>query len=765
MYSAANENKVTDDEFKSLSKLFKKGTSTQLEGARKQHESSAGSTQIQMIMAGALKDATPEEYIKAPFYINLEKYIEDDNIDVEPNKNIIGLELKDYMDRLLPQDFQEKDKEKILDYLLYDGLYNDRNDAEIAFNNYLNNQNQQDPKKQKIEQSAKTNLSKTIEKFKYFKKFYSWFSGVKIHRTKINTSKGESTSMSDENEDEHVVPFGFMLLFGGGLARIINKDNYNEEIKVKRSYRDWNENSTEFIEWLVGYDDITDPSQIDNAFRKFNMFNIQPDQKIPEDQIFDRVKEIERYGMDLGEIIWLYNDTDARLILNCLGYDTEHKIAEFCRNMFKINYFGYYLSEGKANSVKSDHLFVKLKKYEDNTIKFSPSITRIRQFNEELFAWANCFNREKIVKLDSIIKKRPQKGSENQDNIIYKDPGLSSKWLPKGARNISGYCDDINALIGEKNMVYILDILCHYLNKDILNRIIFNILMTRIYRYKKSKAMLLGQYTGPQPEETKTKQKLIKAYVEWLTNFKNSVTTPELRRERVAANVRAVEEQINFLNSEQVLSMQASQINRQMNSFHEDLKQKWHFQPQYFPEFGIAVASTGNTAESLGHATTKAAVVGTPIKDIQRPVNKLTERPDIAEKDQVQEGKKENEDKFELNFFRAYLEERQNIRVNFENLQMDPKTAGTLVYQAIDNLDSSFYKKIKVAQIARPKRNIQPQKLKMSLELESQPDEESPAESLVGSPPESPDSQASIGGRKKTRKRNKKHLLRMRRKL
>ena len=755
MYNAANENKVTDDEFKSLSKLFKKGTSTELEGARKQHESSAGSTQIQMIMAGALKDATPEEYKEAPFYINLEKYIEDDNINVKPNNNI-GLELKDYV-RLFSQ---ETDKEKILDYLIKDGLYNDRNNAEIAFNNFVNNPDQQYPKKQKIEQSAKTNLSKTIEKFKYFKKFYSWFSGVKIHRTIIDTPKGKSTSMSDENEDEHVVPFGFMLLFGGGLARIINKDNYNEEIKVKRSYREWNENSTEFIEWLVGYDDITDPSQIDNAFRKFNMFNIQNEKKVAEEHIFDRVDVIKKYGVDLGEIIWLYNDTDARLILDCLGYKTEEEIAKFCMNMFKINYYGYYLSEGKANSVKSDHLFVKLEKNND-TIKFSPSITRIRQFNKELFAWANCFNQDKIKILDSIIQKRPQKGSENQDNIIYKDPGLSSKWLPKGARNISGNCDDINALIGEKNMVYILDILCHYLNKDILNRIIFNILMTRIYRYKKAKAMPLGQYTGPQPEETKTKPKLIKAYVEWLTNFKESLETTSDNTQLVMLK-NSVEEQINFLNSEQVLSMQAPQINRQMNSFHENLKQNYN----NIPEFDIPVASTGTTAEALSHATTKAAIAtGTPMRNMQRQENILTERPDIAEKDQVQAGKKENEDKFELHFFRAYLEERQNIRENFENLQKEAKTTGSLVYQAIDNLDSSFYKDVKAAsKQPRAQRKIKPRELKMSLELDSQP-EESPAESPVGSPPESPDSQASIGGRKKTRKRNKKHLLRMRRKL
>ena len=284
--------------------------------------------------------------------------------------------------------------------------------------------------------------------------------------------------------------------------------------------------------------------------------------------------------------------------------------------------------------------------------------------------------------------------------------------------------------------------------------------MTRIYRYKKSKAMLLGQYSGPQPEETKTKPKLIKAYVEWLTNFKESLETTSDNTQLVTLK-NSVEEQINFLNSEQVLSMQASQINRQMNSFHENLKQNYN----NIPEFDIPVASTGTTAESLGHATTKAAVVGTPIKDMPRQENILTERADIAEKDQVQEGKKENEDKFELHFFKAYLEERQNIRENFENLQMDPKTTGSLVYQAIDNLDSSFYKDVKAAsKQPRAQRKIQPRQLKMSLELDSQP-EESPAESPVGSPPESPDSQASIGGRKKTRKRNKKHLLRMRRKL
>ena len=43
---------------------------------------------------------------------------------------------------------------KILDYLVKDGLYNDRNNAEIAFTPF-NNQDQQDPKKQKIDNQPK----------------------------------------------------------------------------------------------------------------------------------------------------------------------------------------------------------------------------------------------------------------------------------------------------------------------------------------------------------------------------------------------------------------------------------------------------------------------------------------------------------------------------------------------------------------------------------------------------------------------------------
>jgi hypothetical protein len=274
----------------------------------------------------------------------------------------------------------------------------------------------------------------------------------------------------------------------------------------------------------------------------------------------------------------------------------------------------------------------------------------------------------------------------------------------------------------------------------------------------------LGQYSGPQPEETKTKPKLIKAYVEWLTNFKESLETTSDDTQLGRALKNSVEEQINFLNSEQVLSMQAPQINRQMNSFHENLKQNYN----NIPEFDIPVQSTGTTAESLRNAATKAAFDGTPIKDMPRQENMPTVRAEIAEKDQVQEGKKENEDKFELHFFRAYLEERQNIRENFENLQKNTKTAGTLVYHAIDNLDSNFYKNIKPPPHQRPRRITRITSNTKNIDDDSDDDSADDVNRKLPMTQEltdSPNSQTSIGGRKKTRKRNKKHLLRMRRKL
>ena len=88
-------NDITESEFATLSRLFKKGTSTQLEGERKRHEGIAGSTSTQMIMAGVFKDATPDEYNKAPPFIHLETYIKEQNIPVIPPNSVYAKEKKE----------------------------------------------------------------------------------------------------------------------------------------------------------------------------------------------------------------------------------------------------------------------------------------------------------------------------------------------------------------------------------------------------------------------------------------------------------------------------------------------------------------------------------------------------------------------------------------------------------------------------------------------------------------------------------------------
>ena len=879
-------NDVTESEFATLSRLFKKGTSTQLEGERKRHEGIAGSTSTQMIMAGVFKDATPDEYNKAPPFIHLETYIKEQNIPVIPPNSVYAKEKKETEEErrrerealvLPPPAANEVTAPPSIGEKVMVDVANLEEPNDTAFLNdtvvrvleiaaqpvapnwkpfivtrraRANPQRTDSPtfrptvdgpaaappgdyaappyaflvgvavegqevpaffvrwpdaskvlkiqtgfhviepppsskpaaKKQRTESAAdsptanmiqatqppnpiimgKSSLNRITEvkKMQYFKKFYSWFSGVKIHRTTV----GQTTSMSDENEDEHVIPFGFMLLFGGGLARIINKDNYNEEIKVIRSSTKWTDASEDFIEWLVAYDNITESgSGLDRAKRSFNMFNIKNttgDTDIVSRE--DRVDVIKKYGLDLGEMLWLYNDKDARLILDCLGYKTEMEKAEFCKNMFNINYYGYYLSEGKANSVKSDHLFIKLEK-ENNSIKFSPSIHRVQEFNNELFAWANCFDKIKCEELDSEIRNRTKKDKEGDDNIIYKEPGLSSKWIPKGVRMLSGYCTDTNKDIGKENMLHILEILCHYLNKDILHRIIFNIIMTRTYLHKKAKSVPLGKVSGPPPDETKNKLQLIEKYDKWLNKILDTLdnnTDEQL--------INQINSERTFLNSDETDSMIKKQIESRILFFYESIKT----QNTSIPDLNFPIQATAQTAEGFADLGTKIAEVSTPLGKI--PAISKDGRPTVPRTSHTHLSDSSNvpAEKFELEFFNAYLEERPDIRANLEQLGGNEHHNG-LVFQALIELDNKFFNKVNPPERVNPRRRAAAnarQRAKNESSASSDDDEVFPIALGAKGPGSSKavgqeklfDSQESTGwtGGRKTRKRKQKRLFR-----
>jgi len=847
-------NDVTESEFVTLSRLFKKGTSTQLEGERKRHEGIAGSTSTQMIMAGVFKDATPDEYNKAPPFIHLETYIKEQNIPVIPPNSVYAKEKKETeeerrreRDALVmpppaanevtaPPSIGEKVMVDVANLEEPSNEYRSDDDGTITIRKEpvapnwkpfivtgqsrpprsptiivgVAVEGQEDStffvrwpdaskvlkiqtgfrviepppsskpaaKKQRTESAAasptanmiqatqppnpiimgKSSLNRITEvkKMQYFKKFYSWFSGVKIHRT----IEGQTTSMSDENEDEHVIPFGFMLLFGGGLARIINKDNYNEEIKVLRSHTKWPDASQDFIEWLVEYDNIPE-SGLEHAKRSFNMFNIKNTTGTTDIvSRADRLDVITKYGLDLGEILWLYNDEDARLILDCLGYKTEMEKAEFCKNMFNINYYGYYLSEGKANSVKSDHLFIKLEK-ENNSIKFSPSIHRVQEFNNELFAWANCFDKNKCEELDSEISKRTKKDDEGDNNIIYKEPGLSSKWIPKGVRMLSGYCTDTNKDISKENMLFILDILCHYLNKDILNRIIFNIIMTRTYLHKKNKSVPLGKVSGPPPDETKTKPTLIEKYDKWLNNILDTLdnnTDEQL--------INLINKEKSFLNSDEMNSMSKKQIESRILLFEESIKN----QNTSIPDLNFPIQATAQTSEGLAGLTSKGAALSTPLGKMAatskdgHPTVQGTSHTHLSDSSNVPA------EKFEIEFFNAYLEERPNIRKNLEQLGGNEHHNG-LVFQALIELDNKFFNKVPPPRRPGSTRRAAAAHQNTKNESSSSSDDDvfpialgakGPGSSKAVGQEKLFDSQESTGwtGGRKTRKRKQKRLSR-----
>ena len=864
-------NDVTESEFATLSRLFKKGTSTQLEGERKRHEGIAGSTSTQMIMAGVFKDATPHEYNQAPPFIHFETYIKEQDIPVIPPNSVYAKEKKETeeerrreRDALVmpppaanevtaPPSIGEKVMVDVANLEEPSDLHISEIAAQPVAPNWkpfivtrrarANPQRTDSPtfrptvdgpaaappgdyaappyaflvgvavegqevpaffvrwpaaskvlkiqtgfhviepppsskpaaKKQRTESAADSptanmiqatqppnpiimeksspNRITEVKKMQYFKKFYSWFSGVKIHRT----IEGQTTSMSDENEDEHVIPFGFMLLFGGGLARIINKDNYNEEIKVIRSSTKWSDVSEDFIEWLVAYDNIPE-SGLERAKRGFNMFNIKNMTGIASRE--DRLDVITKYGLDLGEMLWLYNDKDARLILECLGYKTEMEKAEFCRNMFNINYYGYYLSEGKANSVKSDHLFIKLEK-ENNSIKFSPSIHRVQEFNNELFAWANCFDKNKCEELDSEISKRTKKDKEGDKNIIYKEPGLSSKWIPKGVRMLSGYCTDTNKDIGKENMLRILEILCRYLNKDILNRIIFNIIMTRTYLHKKAKSVPLGKVSGPPPDETKTKPRLIEKYDKWLNNILDTLdnnTDEQL--------INLINKEKSFLNSDEMNSMSKKQIESRILLFEESIK----IQNTSIPDLNFPIQATAQTAEGFAALGTKIAEVSTPLGKI--PATSKDGHPTVQGTSYTHLSDSSNvpAEKFELEFFNAYLEERPNIRKNLEQLGGNEHHNG-LVFQALIELDNKFFNKVNPPGRVNPRRRAaaaahQNTKNESSSSSDDDipplPGAKGPGSSKAVGQEKLFDSQESTGwtGGRKTRKRKQKRLFR-----
>lgn len=299
-----------------------------------------------------------------------------------------------------------------------------------------------------------------------FKKYYSWFTAVKMHRD-------ENMELTD-NEDEHVLPVGFMLLFGGGLAKrmIMNSMMRDREVYsqvLEQGIDQWMK-TTQGQEHMTKLQYITEEGK---------------DIELLETLIHSR-QGVNGQALDL---------------LNCIYGDDDKRIRSFLLIQMKLNYYGYFLSEAKANRIKSDYIFVKLVKSngEDERNKgdiyFTSSVSSIEQFVREIHGFYSAYNVKEVKKLEQGVRDRESKKKEGMNSqgqeIFYSRNAFTSRWFPTSSGSIEMHSNmDVDAAV--KNMKYVIDRLVQYLNMGLRDRIFFNIVMSELYLEDKEKTLAVG---------------------------------------------------------------------------------------------------------------------------------------------------------------------------------------------------------------------------------------------------------------------------------
>ena len=301
-----------------------------------------------------------------------------------------------------------------------------------------------------------------------FKQYYSWFTGVKMHR--------EGTVKLSDNEDEHVLPVGFMFLFGGGLSKQL-LDVFDETVNLP---------SSELIDEYL---------------------NTKKGQQLKE-----RLESIKKYGRDkiLEDKLTTHRkgQTKAIDLLKCIYHDDtaeimNGKIMEFLKNQLELNYYGYFLSEAKANRIKSDYVFIRLLKDKDDHIKFDVDKTAVNYFVDQIKSFFDNIGPSVVQDVD--VKVGNTKEDDYKD-VVYSANKFTGKWVSTSAGSIDMH-EGFNVGESKKIMKAVLEKLVYYLNIDIRNRIFFNIVMAPLYLEKNQEKIIkpsvsakLMQHAGNPPD-------------------------------------------------------------------------------------------------------------------------------------------------------------------------------------------------------------------------------------------------------------------------
>ena len=189
--------------------------------------------------------------------------------------------------------------------------------------------------------------------------------------------------------------------------------------------------------------------------------------------------------------------------------------------MRNLNYYGMYYSEVVTNQVKSDFLLIKMNKI---NLEFEPSVHRIIEIVEATGGFFEALKNSKDhikTAIDSITNtKYPEDPS---GPVAYADNTLVNKLLTNGWQNAEFYDEDydenkFNIIIQkisedgipklsewERNQYFgkirsflniyqIINLLCSFLNENLIDRLFFNIVMTRIKKTYGKKEIMPGTF-------------------------------------------------------------------------------------------------------------------------------------------------------------------------------------------------------------------------------------------------------------------------------
>jgi hypothetical protein len=292
-------------------------------------------------------------------------------------------------------------------------------------------------------------IDRLQKKLLLFKKYISWLTSVKMPRIDIIKDGAEMRKLII-NEDEHVLPFGFMLTFGGRLGGAPKPD------------------ATRHLSYTALNDMI------------INM------------------------GRDFSQISLELSDKTCVDLARAMGFN-ELGMIYFFENMFDLKFEGMYFSEKLSNQIKSNAVFLKLNfvpldknnHAAGGTYIFQPSEHRIDEFCEMINIYKESIDSNKISGLQKKMMRSLQ-DEHSSSSTFYNKEKYVNKFFIDGWQNIGHY---YNKDAAKNTMMYILNKLCENLNKYLPHRLFFNLVMNKVLinRAKKKEHKSQFRSLGAQP--------------------------------------------------------------------------------------------------------------------------------------------------------------------------------------------------------------------------------------------------------------------------